>query len=188
MDDNAERARQHVAASLVRFYGAPWRRLEPAAVSVRRMLAWRGVREVAEAGAELVLFTPFSNEAEQMERPAAGGRAQAIVMPINDAKGRRSFCGKLGCQKALVILRSTRPGVGRMKVLFVHGALIFDGAWWWDRMVEPLGRTSAWPPRPLSCRAASLLRALWRGCGRHVRRREAVEITIAGSGRVKQRG
>lgn len=26
----------------------------------------------------------------------------------------------------------------RMKVIFVHGALVFDGAWWWHRMVEPL--------------------------------------------------
>ncbi len=25
-----------------------------------------------------------------------------------------------------------------MKVVFVHGALVFDGAWWWQRMVEPL--------------------------------------------------
>ena len=25
-----------------------------------------------------------------------------------------------------------------MKVIFVHGALVFDGAWWWSRMVEPL--------------------------------------------------
>ena len=25
-----------------------------------------------------------------------------------------------------------------MKILFVHGALVFDGAWWWHRMVEPL--------------------------------------------------
>jgi len=25
-----------------------------------------------------------------------------------------------------------------MKVIFVHGALIFHGAWWWHRMVEPL--------------------------------------------------
>ena len=25
-----------------------------------------------------------------------------------------------------------------MKVVFVHGALVFDGAWWWRRMVEPL--------------------------------------------------
>jgi pimeloyl-ACP methyl ester carboxylesterase len=25
-----------------------------------------------------------------------------------------------------------------MRVVFVHGALVFDGAWWWHRMVEPL--------------------------------------------------
>ena len=25
-----------------------------------------------------------------------------------------------------------------MKVVFVHGALVFDGAWWWHRMREPL--------------------------------------------------
>jgi pimeloyl-ACP methyl ester carboxylesterase len=25
-----------------------------------------------------------------------------------------------------------------MKVFFVHGALVFDGAWWWHRMVDPL--------------------------------------------------
>ncbi len=25
-----------------------------------------------------------------------------------------------------------------MKVVFVHGALVFDGAWWWRRMAEPL--------------------------------------------------
>ena len=25
-----------------------------------------------------------------------------------------------------------------MKIVFVHGALVFGGAWWWHRMVEPL--------------------------------------------------
>jgi pimeloyl-ACP methyl ester carboxylesterase len=25
-----------------------------------------------------------------------------------------------------------------MRIVFVHGALVFDGAWWWHRMVEPL--------------------------------------------------
>lgn len=25
-----------------------------------------------------------------------------------------------------------------LKVIFVHGALVFDGAWWWHRMVGPL--------------------------------------------------
>jgi pimeloyl-ACP methyl ester carboxylesterase len=28
--------------------------------------------------------------------------------------------------------------VDEMKIVFVHGALVFDGAWWWHRMVEPL--------------------------------------------------
>lgn len=27
-----------------------------------------------------------------------------------------------------------------MRVLFVHGALVCDGQWWWHRMVEPLSR------------------------------------------------
>lgn len=25
-----------------------------------------------------------------------------------------------------------------MEIVFVHGALVFDGAWWWHRMIEPL--------------------------------------------------
>src|SRR5688572_19825136 len=25
-----------------------------------------------------------------------------------------------------------------MKIVFVHGALVFDGAWWWSRMLQPL--------------------------------------------------
>ena len=57
-----------------------------------------------------------------------------------------------------------------MKVFFVHGALVFDGAWWWHRMVEPLPH-SAWPPGPWSCRAASLLRAPLERLWGHVRRR-----------------
>lgn len=28
--------------------------------------------------------------------------------------------------------------VAGVNVVFVHGALVFDGAWWWHRMVEPL--------------------------------------------------
>ena len=51
--------------------GPSRRRLEPAAVSGPPDACVEGVREVAEAGAELILFTPFSNEAEQMERLAA---------------------------------------------------------------------------------------------------------------------
>ena len=71
VDDDAECARRHVAASLVRLYGDLGRSLEPAAVSGPPDACVEGVREVAEAGAELILFTPFFNEAEQMERLAA---------------------------------------------------------------------------------------------------------------------
>ena len=71
VDDDAEYARRHVAASLVRLYGEFGSGLEPAAVSGPPDACVEGVREVAEAGAELILFTPFFNEAEQMERLAA---------------------------------------------------------------------------------------------------------------------
>jgi probable F420-dependent oxidoreductase len=71
VDDDAECARRHVAASLVRLYGEFGRGLESAAVSGSPDACVEGVREVAEAGAELILFTPFFNEAEQMERLAA---------------------------------------------------------------------------------------------------------------------
>ena len=71
VDDDAERARRHVAASLVRLYGDFGIEVEPAAVSGLPETCVEGVREVAEAGAELILFTPFFNEAEQMERLAA---------------------------------------------------------------------------------------------------------------------
>src|ERR671916_1614736 len=40
---------------------------------------------------------------------------------------------RFGSQRALVC----REVVG-MKVVFVHEALVFDGAWWWHRMVGPL--------------------------------------------------
>jgi probable F420-dependent oxidoreductase len=71
VDDDAECARRQVAASLVRLYGDFGRGLEPAAFSGPPDACVEGVREVAEAGAELILFTPFSNEAAQMERLAA---------------------------------------------------------------------------------------------------------------------
>jgi len=38
-----------------------------------------------------------------------------------------------------------RLGVIGMKVVFVHGALVFDGAWWWHRMVEPLAAFVGFP-------------------------------------------
>jgi pimeloyl-ACP methyl ester carboxylesterase len=40
----------------------------------------------------------------------------------------------------LLVFRTVGVGgrIDEMKVIFVHGALVFDGAWWWHRMVEPL--------------------------------------------------
>jgi hypothetical protein len=45
--------------------------LEPVAVAGPPDACVQGVRDVVEAGAELILFTPFFDEAEQMERLAA---------------------------------------------------------------------------------------------------------------------
>ena len=47
------------------------RRLHPVAVLGSPTTCIEGVREVIEAGAELVLFTPLHEEAAQMERLAA---------------------------------------------------------------------------------------------------------------------
>jgi probable F420-dependent oxidoreductase len=71
VDDDAERARRRVAASLVELYGDFGRSLEPVAITGSPDFCAQGVQEVVEAGAELILFTPFFDEDEQMERLAA---------------------------------------------------------------------------------------------------------------------
>jgi probable F420-dependent oxidoreductase len=72
VDDDAERARPLVAASLERIYGPQvGPRLLPVAVYGPPQACVRGLREVAEAGAELILLTAFAEPAEQMERLAA---------------------------------------------------------------------------------------------------------------------
>jgi probable F420-dependent oxidoreductase len=73
VDDDAERARRTVAEGLGRIYAsAGVSGLEPVAVSGPPEACVEGLREVAAAGAELILFTAFSpDEAEQMERLAA---------------------------------------------------------------------------------------------------------------------
>jgi probable F420-dependent oxidoreductase len=71
VDDDAERARRRVAASLVDLYGDYGRRLEPAAIAGNPDDCIEGVQHVADAGAELILFTPFFDEPEQMERLTA---------------------------------------------------------------------------------------------------------------------
>lgn len=72
IDDDAERARRRVADGLRQLY-APFgaMNLEPVAVFGPPDACMQGVREVADAGAELILFTPFFDEGEQMERLAA---------------------------------------------------------------------------------------------------------------------
>jgi probable F420-dependent oxidoreductase len=72
VDDDAERARQRVADRLQRLYAQlGLSGMEAVAVFGPPDACVEGVRAVAEAGAELILFTPFSDEAEQMERLAA---------------------------------------------------------------------------------------------------------------------
>jgi len=72
VDDDAERARQLVATSLVQIYGPQLGpRLLPVAIYGPPDECVRGLREVADAGAELILFTPFVDQAEQLERYAA---------------------------------------------------------------------------------------------------------------------
>jgi probable F420-dependent oxidoreductase len=72
VDDDADRARRRVADGLQQLYSYfGLSGLEAVAVSGPPDACVEGVREVAEAGAELILFTPFFDEPEQMERLAA---------------------------------------------------------------------------------------------------------------------
>jgi probable F420-dependent oxidoreductase len=76
VDDDAERARQRVAASLERLYGRSG--LEPVAVFGTPTGCVQGLREVAMAGAELILLSTFFDQAEQMEQME---RLAAEVVP-----------------------------------------------------------------------------------------------------------
>lgn len=72
VDDDAERARTRITEALNRVYGRPGgSELTPAAVFGPPEECVRGVQAVADAGAELILFTPLFDQAEQMERLAA---------------------------------------------------------------------------------------------------------------------
>jgi probable F420-dependent oxidoreductase len=72
VDDDAARARQRVGASLNQLYGYfGLRGIEAVAVSGPPDACVAGLREVAEAGADLILLNPLFDEAEQMERLAA---------------------------------------------------------------------------------------------------------------------
>jgi hypothetical protein len=68
LDDDAHRARREVADALNRLYGYfGLQGLAPVAVSGPPDACAAGLREVAQAGAELILLNPLINEAEQME-------------------------------------------------------------------------------------------------------------------------
>lgn len=71
VDDDAERARRRVNAELAQVYGRPVPSIEAAAIAGTPADCVRELREVAAAGAELILFTPLSDEAEHNERIAA---------------------------------------------------------------------------------------------------------------------
>ena len=71
VDDDGERARQRMAAELVRIYGEFGRRLEPVAVTGPPDACAAGLRAVADAGAEMILLNTVVVHAEQMERLAA---------------------------------------------------------------------------------------------------------------------
>ncbi len=69
VDDDADRAQEQIEAALARHYGRGgwsevWVAGPPAACIA-------GLREVADAGAELILLNPLVDDAEQMERLAA---------------------------------------------------------------------------------------------------------------------
>lgn len=70
VDDDTERARQLMAAELVRIYGEFGRRLEPVAVTGPPDACAAGLREVADVGAEMILLNTVVEQAEQMERLA----------------------------------------------------------------------------------------------------------------------
>jgi alkanesulfonate monooxygenase SsuD/methylene tetrahydromethanopterin reductase-like flavin-dependent oxidoreductase (luciferase family) len=66
--DDAARAQQQMAAGLVALYGDFGRRLEPVAVAGTPADCVRGLRAVVEAGAEMILVHPLTDQAAQLER------------------------------------------------------------------------------------------------------------------------
>ncbi|WP_028921143.1 LLM class flavin-dependent oxidoreductase [Pseudonocardia acaciae] len=71
LDDDAERGRRRMAEGLVRIYGDFGRKLEPVGVTGPPEACIQGLREVADAGAELILLTTIDDPRDQMERLAA---------------------------------------------------------------------------------------------------------------------
>jgi alkanesulfonate monooxygenase SsuD/methylene tetrahydromethanopterin reductase-like flavin-dependent oxidoreductase (luciferase family) len=70
VDDDVARARERVAAGLERIYGDFGRRLTAVAVSGTPKDCVDGLRDVANAGAEMIVLNPVDDESKQMERLA----------------------------------------------------------------------------------------------------------------------
>jgi probable F420-dependent oxidoreductase len=71
VDENARLARTRINAELERLYGRRSEDIEAAAVAGTPDDCVRELRKIAEAGAQLILFTPMFEQAEQAERLAA---------------------------------------------------------------------------------------------------------------------
>jgi probable F420-dependent oxidoreductase len=71
VDDDTDRARRRMNDALALIYGRRLEVIESAAVAGSPADCVRGVQEVLDAGAELVLFTPVADPAGPMERLAA---------------------------------------------------------------------------------------------------------------------
>ncbi|WP_106176910.1 LLM class flavin-dependent oxidoreductase [Prauserella shujinwangii] len=71
VDDDPARARQRMNDALARIYDGRSATIESAAVTGTVTEVAAGLRDIALAGAELILLTPVYEQAEQMERLAA---------------------------------------------------------------------------------------------------------------------
>ncbi len=71
VDEDAERAARLVSQNLAQIYADVAADFTPVAVFGSPTTCIEGVREVIDAGAEMILFTPLHDEAAQMERLAA---------------------------------------------------------------------------------------------------------------------
>ncbi|MGY4098876.1 LLM class flavin-dependent oxidoreductase [Nocardia sp. R16R-3T] len=71
VDDDRVRAEQRMAAALIDFYGEFGKTLLPVAVRGTPKDCIEGLREVAAAGAEMILINPLFDVAAQMERIAS---------------------------------------------------------------------------------------------------------------------
>jgi alkanesulfonate monooxygenase SsuD/methylene tetrahydromethanopterin reductase-like flavin-dependent oxidoreductase (luciferase family) len=70
LDENADRARKRINDALERVYGRRVEAIEAAAIAGTTEDCVRELREVAAAGAELILFTPMFDQLEHAERLA----------------------------------------------------------------------------------------------------------------------